>query len=261
MNLGTNAAHAMRDRAGRLTVRLESVDVSDVTARSRTDLRPGRNVRLTVGDTGSGMDAYTRKRIFEPFFTTKAPGEGTGLGLAVVHGIVRDHEGSIAVESRLGQGTTFELHFPEHPSELSNDVELASTLERGQGEHVLLVDDEPALRHSISRLLERLGYKVTSLPSPAEALQLFWGDKAAFELVLTDLSMPGMTGVDMAKEMLAARPEVPIVVMSGFTATWTPEALQALGVRRLLGKPITAALLASTVRETLDEPLPRRVVD
>jgi PAS domain S-box-containing protein len=257
MNLGTNAAHAMRDRPGRLSVRLESVDVSDVTARSRTDLRPGRNARLTVGDTGSGMDAYTRKRIFEPFFTTKAPGEGTGLGLAVVHGIVREHEGSIAVESRLGQGTIFELHFPEHPNELSDDVELASTLERGQGEHVLLVDDEPALRHSISRLLERLGYKVTTLASPAEALQVFCGDKRAFDLVLTDLSMPGMTGVDMAKEMLAARPDVPIVVMSGFTATWTPEALQAMGVRSLISKPISAALLASTVRETLDQPAPR----
>ncbi|HKP60962.1 MAG TPA: PAS domain S-box protein [Polyangiales bacterium] len=257
MNLCTNAAHAIGANPGRISIKLERVEISDLAARSRPDLRPGRNTRLTVSDTGCGMDEYTCKRIFEPFFTTKAPGEGTGLGLAVVHGIVRDHEGAIDVHSRPGEGTTFELHFPEHPPELNDESELSTTLLRGRGEHVLVVDDEPALRFAIVGLLERLGYRATARPTPLEAIESFGRDPTAYDLVLTDLTMPTMTGVDMAKQMLITRPETRILVMSGYSPTWTAETLRQIGVRDLLMKPITVLSLSSKVRDALDAPLAR----
>jgi two-component system cell cycle sensor histidine kinase/response regulator CckA len=256
MNLGTNAAHAIGARPGRITVRLERVEISDLAARTRPDLRPGPNARLTFSDTGCGMDAYTCKRMFEPFFTTKAPGEGTGLGLAVVHGIVREHEAAIAVASRPGEGTTFELHFPEHPAELSDESELAHTVLRGRGEHVLLVDDEPPIRFALARLLERLGYRVTARPNPVEALETFGRDPSAYPLVLTDLTMPTMTGVDLARQILIASPDTRVVMMSGYSPTWNLESLKQIGVRDLLMKPITLLALSSSVRNALDNPAP-----
>jgi CheY-like chemotaxis protein len=256
MNLCTNAAHAIGTRPGRIVVRLERVEISDLAVRTRPDLRPGPNARLSVSDTGCGMDAYTCKRIFEPFFTTKAPGEGTGLGLAVVHGIVREHEAAISVQSRPGEGSTFELHFPEHPDELSDESELSTTLLRGRGEHVLVVDDEPQIRFAISRLLERLGYRVTARPYPDEALETFGRDPSAFSLVLTDLTMPTMNGVDLARQILIASPETRVLVMSGYSPTWNAESLRQIGVRGLLTKPITLLALSSSVRNALDDLTP-----
>jgi CheY-like chemotaxis protein len=155
------------------------------------------------------------------------------------------------VHSRPGEGTTFELHFPEHSAELSDERELATTLLRGRDEHVLLVDDEPALRFSLARLLERLGYRVTTRPTPVEALETFGRDPRAYDLVLTDLTMPTMTGVEFARQILLTRPETRIVVMSGYSPTWNVETLRQMGVRDLLMKPITLQRLSTTVRNAL----------
>jgi len=258
MNLSTNAAHAMRERTGKLSVRLEAVDVTSSAAAARGDLNSGRYVRLTVSDTGHGMDAYALKRLFEPFFTTKPPGEGTGLGLSVVHGIVRGHDGSIAVHSLLGEGTTFELHFPEHPAELTAEADVASTLINGRGEHLLLVEDEPMLRQSLARLLDRLGYRVSARHHPVAALELFFNDPSAIDLVLTDLTMPALTGVEMARQMLGAHPDARILLMSGYSPTWNRDSVRELGIRELMTKPIAASVLAGMLRQTLDERIVRR---
>ena len=169
----------------------------------------------------------------------------------MVHGIVREHEGAIAVHSCPGEGTTFELYFPEHPAELNDEGELATTLLRGRGEHVLVVDDEPALRFAIARLLERLGYRVTARPNPVEALETFGRDPGGYDLVLTDLTMPTMSGVDLARQILIASPQTRIVLMSGYSPTWNVETLQQIGVRDLLMKPITLQSLSTTVRRAL----------
>ncbi len=250
MNLGTNAAHAMRRQPGTLTVRLEGVDVGEPQAQGRPDLRAGRHARLTVRDSGEGMSQETLKRIFEPFFTTKAPGEGTGLGLAVVHGIVREHEGAVNVHSEPNAGTSFEIYFPEHPAELLADAELPPTLPRGS-ERVLLVEDETSLRHAIGRVLERLGYRVTAKENPRQALEAFEQSPAEFDVLLSDLTMPGMSGIEMARRLLEAHPTLPVVVMSGFMGSWTSESLIALGIRELIAKPIAPRELAVVLRRVL----------
>jgi two-component system cell cycle sensor histidine kinase/response regulator CckA len=251
MNLGTNAAHAMRVGGGELVLRVDLAVVDDELSRRRPDLRPGRYARITAKDSGHGMDDATLKRIFEPFFTTKKQGEGTGLGLAVVHGIVRDHDGAISVESRLGGGTCVEVFLPEHlgaPSELQVSP---SVLPKGKGECILVVDDEEALCFSLSHLLTRMGYRVVAKSRPEEALELFDQSPEDFALVLTDLTMPGMTGLQLAERMLARSPKARISLMSGFSGTWTPASVRTLGLVDMLVKPLNAAALADGVARAL----------
>jgi CheY-like chemotaxis protein len=255
MNLATNAVHAMGDQRGRLTVQLKGVNVTEAAAKLRPDLRPGPNVLLSIRDTGSGMDAETCSRIFEPFFTTKQPGEGTGLGLAVVHGIAREHEAAIIVNSEVGVGTTFELYFPVHPAELSDEKAAAvSSLKRGRGEKVLVIEDEPALRYAVARLLERLGYVATTCEGPEEALERLAVEGNKFDVILSDLTMPKLTGVELALRVLKDKPETRFVIMSGYSATWNAETLRQVGICQLLNKPITALELSRCMREALDEP-------
>jgi PAS domain S-box-containing protein len=259
MNLATNAMHAMPDQKGRLTVQLKAADISEATAKQHPGLRPGPNVLLSVGDTGSGMDAETVARIFEPFFTTKRAGEGTGLGLAVVQGIATEHEAAIVVRSELSVGTTFELYFPEHPAELSENKPLAMSLTRGRGESVLVIDDEPALRHAVARLLERLGYVPTTCAGADDALERLAHERGAFDLILTDLTMPKMNGVELAQRILEDNPSARIVIMTGYSATWNAETLREVGIRDLLNKPISTLELSRTLRAALDEPHPSLV--
>jgi PAS domain S-box-containing protein len=260
-NLGTNAAHAMRGGHGHLTVKLDSVALDEVTAATYPGLLPGRYARVTVADDGEGMDPETLKHVFEPFFTTKGPGEGTGLGLAVVHGIVRDHEGAIFVESEPGRGTTVSVYLPEHAVELDGVSEPSPELVRGGGEMVLFVDDEAVLCRSVSGLLERLGYQVTARTDPAEALALFRKKPESFDIVLTDLTMPGLTGVDVAREVLRLAPGKPVLLMSGFSSSWTAESVRTLGVIDLIAKPLGAARLSQSLAAALgkqDFPLSKR---
>jgi CheY-like chemotaxis protein len=251
LNLGSNAAHAMRDKGGRLEVSLEALDVDETLAARNPDLHPGSYVRLAVGDNGHGMDAATLERIFDPFFTTKPPGEGTGLGLAVVHGIMKNHQGAVTAYSERQRGTRFNLYFPAAAGQEIPTEQSASTLPRGQGEHVLFVDDDISLAESGKRFLERLGYRATACQSAGEALQLLRVAPASCAAIISDLAMPGMTGLELATECRRVKPGIPFVLMSGNTSIMTPESLKTCGVADFILKPFTFRLLAETLHRVL----------
>ncbi len=254
MNLCTNAAQAMRDRPGKLSVQLETLTVAAEGPSTRTDLEPGRYARLVVTDTGHGMDAATLTRIFEPFFTTKAPGEGTGLGLSVVHGIIEDHDGIITARSEPGVGTTFEICLPEHGAMAPEQLAARAELPRGSGERILFIDDELTIGAAASELLRRIGYQVTSHSDPKAALAAFERTPAEFDVVLTDLAMPRITGIEVTRRIVALRPDIPVLLATGHSGGWTSDSLRALGVRRLVSKPLSAEKLARVLREVLDQP-------
>ncbi len=252
MNLCTNSAHAMKGRAGRLEVALDSVHVDDPAAYPGVSLTPGHHAVLTVSDTGHGMDASTIKRIFEPYFTTKDPWEGTGLGLAVVHGIVQEHAGAIQVESEPGSGTIFRIYFPAWETPIvSAEPPAAQEPVRGNGQSILVIDDEPAIAKTVARLLEHLGYVVMSETDPRSALALFRKEPNKFDLILTDLTMPGMTGVELAVQMLQIRPHLPILLTTGFGGSWDRETLLGLGILEMILKPASPLTLAKAVSEAL----------
>ncbi len=251
VNLCTNAAHAMRSRAGKLTVLLHRFRPDSAFIASHPDLRERDYVRLTVQDTGHGMDAETLKHIFEPFFTTKAPSEGTGLGLAVVHGIVQDHEGTIYVNSQLGAGSEFELFLPALEAPRIAGATHASSIPRGQGERILFVDDEKALGIVGGRILKHLNYQACVFNSPQEALESFRATPADFDLVITDLSMPGMTGIDLADALRRIRPDIPIILCTGFSGTWDREAIRRRGIQDLVLKPLNLIDLAESIQGVL----------
>lgn len=258
MNLGTNASHAMRERTGRLTVRLELREITERFARTTTRLRAGPHVCLSVADNGHGMSPEIMARMYEPFFTTKAPGEGTGLGLAVLHGVMQSHHGDVVVKSMQGEGTVFELYFPAHllPQEAlaaQEDVEIP----RGRGERVLFVDDESPIMIVGRLMLEQIGYKVHGDTDPAAMLALIRANPAAYDLVITDLTMPEMTGLDFASQLLAIRPDLPIILTTGYNSTLTIERVKAHGIREMLLKPLSMHSLGQAVRRSLDHPTPR----
>lgn len=253
MNLCTNAAHAMRDRGGRLTVSLESARLDDTAGTETPRLGAGTYARLTITDTGAGMDSATRQRIFEPFFTTKAPGEGTGLGLAVVHGIVEEHEAVIRVHSKVAEGTTFQVFFPEDTTSAPADDVFERSLELGRGERILFVDDEGMICDSARHLLQRLGYRVQACCDPLAALQTFASAPDAVDLVITDLTMPHISGVELARRLRLVRPSLPVLLLTGYAGAWTVESVQALGLRGLLAKPLRATALASAIRRALED--------
>ena len=250
MNLCTNAAYAMRDEGGSLDIELSdhSISPSDGTS---PDLNPGRYVRLSVRDTGIGMSSDIMDKIFDPFFTTKGVGEGTGLGLAVVHGIVKQHDGSITVESVPRRGSTFIVYFPRisggpHAVALHDD-EIPTGSER-----ILFVDDEEALVEMGEDILAELGYEVTSRMNGREALALFKLDPSRFDLVITDQTMPEMTGVELAKEILACKPGMPIIICTGFSYVVDADKAKTAGIKAFAMKPLTKREIAKTVREVLD---------
>src|SRR5581483_8888077 len=252
MNLCTNSAHAMKGRAGRLEVALDSVHVDDPAAYPGVSLTPGHHAVLTVSDTGHGMDASTIKRIFEPYFTTKDPWEGTGLGLAVVHGIVQEHAGAIQVESEPGSGTIFRIYFPAWETPIvSAEPPAAQEPVRGNGQSILVIDDEPAIAKTVARLLEHLGYVVMSETDPRSALALFRKEPNKFDLILTDLTMPGMTGVELAVQMLQIRPHLPILLTTGFGGSWDREPLHGLGILEMIHKRAPPLTLAKALSEAL----------
>jgi nitrogen-specific signal transduction histidine kinase/ActR/RegA family two-component response regulator len=249
MNLCTNAAQAIGDQHGVIEIRQSLVDIGGDPARG--DLVPGRYLCLTVSDTGHGMDRATLERAFEPFFTTKEPGVGTGLGLAVVHGIVRSHGGAVLVDSAPGRGTTFRLYFPvleAAPAVSTADVD---EVPRGTGQRVLFVDDEPSLTNLSRRMLERLGYQVLALRSPTEALAAFRADPLAFDLVISDLTMPGLTGQQLTAELRRVRANVPVILSTGYLDRLDADTARALHVRELLIKPYTTETLATAVHRAL----------
>lgn len=257
VNLGTNAWHAMKDRAGRMEIGLENTEVDLQLSVLHPTLNPGSYVRLSISDTGHGMDQATLSRMFEPFFTTKPPGEGTGLGLAVVHGIVRNHDGTIVVRSRLGEGTTFDLYFPAYFGDIVPDITTeTSGVPRGNGERILCIDDEKRLAHMGKKILEHLGYQVEIHTEPASALRAMRATPTAYDLVITDLTMPGMTGVELARELLRIRTDIPIVLISGYTATLSAERLRTMGIREVLMKPHSLNALGAVVHRMVTRTTP-----
>jgi PAS domain S-box-containing protein len=239
-NLCTNAWHALEDRPGRVAIALEAVDLDAAGVAGMAGLRPGRFARLAVADDGKGMDAATLRRIFDPFFTTKEAGRGTGLGLSVVHGIVQAHDGAITVASRPGEGTTFQVHLPAAAAAV--DAVPAPAPQgpgRGGGQSILYLDDEGPLVFLATRMLERLGYRISGYTRADEALQAFRADPGRFDLVITDLNMPGVSGMQIAAEILALRPGLPVVLCSGYVTDELRQRARDAGICEVLYKPAT----------------------
>jgi PAS domain S-box-containing protein len=253
MNLGTNAAHAMRSKSGAMTVVVDKVVTGEVMLTTVPRLEPGSYARITVEDAGDGMDPETVHRIFEPFFTTKRPGEGTGLGLAVVHGIVSEHEGALGVDSRLGEGTRMVVYLPLYEGRPSTPpAATQQPLPRGHHERVMVVDDEAPVVQACSGILTHIGYHVTVFKKAPEALARFTEAPGEFDLVITDLTMPDMTGTQLAEAILARRPDIPILLTTGYSAGLTREDARGLGIVGVLQKPFSLESLAVAVRSALD---------
>ncbi len=255
MNLCTNAADAIGPGSGSIEVALARVDLDAADTATRPDLAPGSYVKLSVRDSGAGMDVATRARVFEPFFTTKEVGKGTGLGLAMAHGIVHDHGGMIGVESTPGGGATFTVLLPRaEVAERGEDL-AKRDIPRGR-ERILLVDDEAAIVRSETRLLERLGYTVEAAASGVDALEAFRAAPEAFDLIITDQAMPGLSGMALAQEILKARGDIPIILCSGFSEVVGAQDAMAAGIREFMLKPIDPDDLACAVRRVLDDDAP-----
>jgi len=251
MNLCTNAAHAMKDRPGRLRVSLERFEADEEFVKLHPGGRPGSYARLVVSDNGHGMERATIDRIYEPFFTTKAPGEGTGLGLSVVHGIVQNHEGIITVYSQPGEGTIFRLYFPAHTTDATEPGLQSGIIPHGRGQRILVLDDEPLLAQMTERILRRLGYEAEISTDPAAVLGELRTEPARYRLILTDLTMPSMTGLEFTVEALKVSPDLPIILMTGFFANLSPDQVRTIGIKEVLMKPITIRSLAETVDRVL----------
>jgi len=250
MNLATNASHAM-DSGGVLDIDLQPFHVRDSFARANPGVREGQHVLLTVRDTGHGMDEATKARAFEPFFSTKAPGGGSGLGLALVHGILRDHGGTAWLESEVGQGTMVSCLFPAIESETAEELTQPKPVARGHGERILLLDDEPTLTAVGERRLQALGYSVTTANDPKEGLAIFREAPEAFDLVMTDFSMPNMDGVQFARHVSTLRPDIPILLVTGYMDEFPDSTIAAAGISKVLSKPMTLATLGETVAALL----------
>lgn len=247
LNLCANAEYAMRDSGGLLTIRVDVVEIDNAVA---TTLPCGSYVRLSIRDSSHGMTPDVVERIFDPFFTTKEVGEGTGMGLAVVHGIVTQSGGDITVDSTPGDGTLFTLYFPRLSEDEPGSTSDPNTRLRGTG-RLLLVDDEAMLTQGIHKLLEQLGYEVVSHTSSLKALEIFQGDPHSFYLIITDQTMPHMTGDKLVQAVRRIRTDMPIILCTGFSHIMDHDKARALGVDAFCLKPLTVQELGSTIQHVL----------
>lgn len=252
MNLCANAAHAMREEGGVVLVELSEIMVSEDDPGPK-GVGPGAYLKLSVSDTGSGISPEIVDKIFDPFFTTKKPGEGTGLGLSVVHGIVRQHHGHVTVESAPGKGSVFTVYLPKIEGQgLRKGDSLGHGLPQS-GEQILLVEDEEGVAEAGRSILKRLGYHVTVRRNGTDALALFKSDPSKFDLIITDQTMPEMTGMELAAAFLAIRPGLPVILCTGYSDVVTEESALAAGIKAFVMKPLTRLELATTVRQVLDK--------
>jgi len=254
MNLCTNAWHSLGGLPGRLAVTLAGVDLDAAAARQLgAGLTPGAYACLTVSDTGRGMDAETRARIFEPFFTTKPVGEGTGLGLAVAHGIIAAHGGVIRVQTALGEGSRFEIYLPRSASTVAagDRPQPLAIAHRGHGENVLYIDDDEVMVVMVERLLQRLGYVVTCLHDPAHAIEVVRVAPQAFDVVVTDLNMPELSGLDVARALSRIRADLPVIISSGNLPDQLQNEARQAGVRALVHKQFTLEELGAVIHWVL----------
>ncbi|MDM8535601.1 PAS domain S-box protein [Desulfobacterales bacterium HSG17] len=251
MNLCTNAAHAMRKAGGILEIRLEEVELGTDYTDRQIDMKPGYYLRLTVSDTGKGILPDVKERIFEPFFTTKDKGEGTGMGLSVVHGIVKGYGGTITVYSEPGKGSTFNVFLPVI-NNADSSVNSRERLIMNGNERILFVDDEEYQVDMCKQMLEHLGYNVAVTTSSLKALSLFGKNPDDFDLVMTDMTMPNMTGDILAKKIMSLRPDIPIILCTGYNEQISKEKAKSLGIRGFVMKPVVMKEMAGIVRNLLD---------
>ncbi|MGK5093189.1 ATP-binding protein [Deltaproteobacteria bacterium TL4] len=250
VNLCTNAGYAMKQTGGVLDVSLREVEVKPELA-ELYELNEGLYLKLSVRDTGHGMSAKVKERIFEPFYTTKPQGEGTGLGLSVVHGIVKSLQGTITVSSEEGKGSLFELFFPCMTVTIAPVAEKIQHTPRGK-EHILLVEDEELLIKMITKMLEKLGYRVTAVMNSTAALDVFLSTPEQFALILTDQTMPVMTGAELGEKIIKLHPQTPLILMTGYAKLIAEEKAKEIGFRQYLVKPFDQYELANAIREVLD---------
>ena len=251
INLCTNAAHAMENEYGKLAVDLLPMRIDESDCSNFNSIKPGNYLKLSVSDTGHGIDAYTISRIFEPYFTTKEVGEGTGMGLALVHGIIKDHGGDIKVYSEPGVGTTFHILFPTIEDTVEGSTAVSDSLPKGEGQ-ILFVDDEKTLVDIGKNLLEVLGYQVETRTSPNEALEALQAQPDKYDLLITDMTMPKMNGDKLSVEIKKIKPNLPIIICTGFSKTMSREKATEMGINSILMKPLTLVDLAYTVKKVLD---------
>lgn len=252
MNLCTNAAHAMAERGGVLEITLKDIIIDSSVSRKGNNLRNKSYIMLTVSDTGAGIEPHIIDKICEPYFTTKNPGVGTGMGLSMVHGIVEAYSGEMVVESTLGKGSTFTIYLPIIDDSQSQKQNPQQQLHTGK-ERILFVDDELQIVKATSRLLRKLGYTVTTRENGFEALELFQAQPNDYDLVISDITMPKMTGDELAKRLIQIRPDIPIILCTGYSQKISQEDVVLFGTKELLYKPITKENLAATVRQVLDK--------
>jgi signal transduction histidine kinase/ActR/RegA family two-component response regulator len=253
MNLCTNAHHAMRDTGGILAVELVHSEIHPHDEKINTlHLTPGPYLLLKICDNGKGMGKAIQDRIFDPYFTTKKSGEGTGMGLAVVHGIVKSHNGHISVYSEPGKGSSFLIYLPRIVQENLPADEIYVTETPTGSERILVIDDESAIADMERRLLESLGYQATSITSPFEALQLISAQPHSYDLILTDMIMPGMNGAELSQKILRIRSDMPVILCTGFSEMMNEKKAKAIGIREYVMKPLIRKDIADAIRKALD---------
>jgi CheY-like chemotaxis protein len=242
----------MRDAGGLLEVILKDIDLESETRIADELPGPGPYVKISVSDSGCGMDKDVLERIFEPFFTTREVNEGTGLGLSVVHGIIKSHDGAITVSSAPGQGTTFDIFFPRIES---NEIQESQPSEptSKEKEVILLVDDEEMVIDVTKQILDRLGFDVIAKTSSTDALEIFQEEPDKFDLVITDQVMPDMTGTQLAEKLISIRSDISIILCSGFPEDVTPDQLESIGIKEFIPKPVTRQEIAKIIRRVLDK--------
>ncbi|MBN2039315.1 MAG: response regulator [Spirochaetes bacterium] len=250
LNLCTNASYAMKEKGGKLEIRLISEYLDAYAVKRLNNLIPGYYVKLIISDTGIGMNDDIQKRIFEPYFTTKSPGEGTGLGLAVIHGIVKSMNGDIQVKSKPGQGSAFYIYLPRINENVLSSSEVHNDLPRGN-ERILFVDDEITIVNAMKLLLQGLGYKITALTESKECYELINKNPDDFDLVITDMTMPDINGKELAAKILSIRPDIPIILCTGHSDIINKENAGDTGIKAFIMKPLKIQEIAATIREVL----------
>jgi CheY-like chemotaxis protein len=253
MNLCTNARHAMRERGGILTVSVDEVGYHDGTILNGHPLEPGSYIRLQVSDTGQGIRESIKNRILEPYFTTKSPDEGTGLGLSVVHGIVKKHGGHLTFSSEVNKGTTFQILFPKQlMRSVEEKVEPEQTAQGGT-EQIWVLDDDNVIAMMVQKMLHSLGYGARAFTQGDRLIEEFKTNGDRVDLVITDMTMPNLTGVELARQLIDLRADIPIILCSGFNETIDEARAKEIGVREYLMKPVVMKELANVLRKVLDE--------
>ena len=255
-NLGINSAQAIAPGAGVIEIQLDDIQVDTALVQSLPDLHEGRYVRLRFSDSGSGIPKDIIDRIFEPFFTTKPPQSGTGLGLSVVRGILKNHDAAISVYSEPGKGTRFHLYFPATAAQAAPVPGVPKAPRKGRGERILYIDDEESLVLLAGRMLERMGYRVSGFTDAAQALAAFAAAPGDFDLILTDLSMPGASGMDVARAILSIRPEIPVLLATGYVRPEDVECARAIGIREVIWKPHTVGEMGEQLAQQLEKLVP-----